>query len=184
MKSLKTILKLTKLGKVLSVIMFVMCIVAFCVSAAATICLAVVGDKVVEFGNVTFKSMRSDNAEVNIQTLYLTLAVVMLFCIVGAIISRLYMKVFNQVLEDKTPFTFKTADAFKRLGLIAIFLPIGASIAAGIGIGITKALVSGIDNIDINSSISVSQGLATLVLAVFCRYGAEVAENPALSDKK
>ena len=87
MNALKTIQTLSKIGKILSKIIFIFCIVGFCVCIVGIASL-LLGVEAVKIGGTTIHSIIEANAEMNLQTMYATMAVGLVFCAAEAVLSR------------------------------------------------------------------------------------------------
>ena len=81
--------------------------------------------------------------------------------------GQLYMK---HVLDDGTPFTTRGADEIKRLGIRIIILPL-------VAIGIISAICATF-NAELpetmSNELSVSFGIALIIISIIFRYGAEL----------
>lgn len=173
MKSLQTIQKLSKIGKILSKIVFIFCVVGFCLCLAGIISLAV-GAPMLQIGDVTLHGLIEQETDITVNTMYAAMAAAAVFCLGEAILSRFAVHYFNRELEDGTPFTFGGAKELKRLGILAICIPIGTSIVAHIVYAVLEQVLEGVSKMDISSTGSVSLGIMMIVTAVICKYGAEV----------
>ena len=87
MNTLKTIQILAKIGKILSKIIYVCCIVGFCGCIAGIVSLAL-GAETFKLGGVTVHSMIENKAGMNLPTLYASMAVGMLFCAAEAVLCK------------------------------------------------------------------------------------------------
>ena len=174
-KSLQTIQTLNKIGKVLSKIVFICCLVGAigCIIGIASV--ALIGtDEVLKIGGVSIHGLIEKEAEMNITTLYAAMFVGMAMCIAEAVVSRTAERYFSNELAAGTPFTFEGAKEMLRLGIIVIVVPLVTTLASAIGVGIVSALVEGVDKIEISNGVSVTLGIMFIVMSVIFRYGAEI----------
>ena len=177
MKSLGTIQTLAKVGKVLSAIVMILSIAALCIMVVGTVGYAFMGDRVIEIGEITIHSFISEHITIPGATLYTLMAICMVYVIVEIIISRYAVKYFKTELEDGTPFTERGASMLKKLGLMTIFLPLGAVILCAIGAAVAAGLNEEIQNIHFSGSVSIGLGIMFLVMSAVCRYGTEIREK-------
>ena len=177
-KSLQTIQNLNKLGKVLSKIVFICCLVGAigCIIGIASV--ALIGtDEVLKIGGVSIRGLIEKEADMNITTLYVAMFVWMVVCISEAVISKTAEHYFSNELAAGTPFTFEGAKEMLRLGIIVIAVPLGTTFACAVGVGIVSALVEGVDKIEISNDVSVTLGIMFIVMSVIFRYGAEIKSS-------
>ena len=176
MKTLKTIQTLAKIGKILSKIIFVCCIVGFCGCIVGIVSLAL-GAETFQLGGVTIHSMIEHEAGMNLPSLYASMAVGLLFCAAEAILSKFAEVYFKHELADGEPFTLRGAKELLRLGILTIAIPLGTVIVCSIGLAIAENRFPGIEKISIGEFSSVGLGVMMIVLSLFCRYGAERNEE-------
>ena len=105
------------------------------------------------------------------------MAVGIVFCIGECAVSMLAGRYFKNELAAGTVFTFEGANEMKRLGIVTICVPIGASVAAGIVYGIMKLCFKDVGNIDFGDFVSVGLGVMFIVTSLICRHGAELTAN-------
>lgn len=176
MQSLKTVQSLSNLGRILSKIVFVFCVVGFCGCVLGIVSLALGVDKV-ELGGVTLRGILKKEADVSVGTMYAAMAVGTVFCLGEAILAKFAVHYFTRELRDGTPFTAEGAKELTRLGVLAICIPIATQIAAQIVQKAFEMLMSGVKTMEIGAYSSVSLGVMMLVTAAICRYGAELTEG-------
>ena len=176
MKTLKTIQTLAKIGRILSKIFFVCCIVGFCGCIVGIVSLAL-GAETFKLGGVTIHSMIENKAGMNMPTLYASMAVGLLFCAAEAVLCKFTEIYFNHELADGEPFTLSGAKELMRLGILTIVIPLGTVIVCSIGVAIADNVYPGIDKLPIGEFSSVGLGVMMIVLSLFCRYGAELKEG-------
>ena len=176
MKTLNTIQTLAKIGRILSKIIFVCCIVGFCGCIVGIVSLAI-GAETFKLGGVTVHSMIENEAGMNMPTLYASMAVGLLFCAAEAILCKFAEIYFKNELADGNPFTLCGAKELMRLGILTIAIPLGTVIVCSIGVSIADNIYPGIDKLSIGEFSSVGLGIMMIVLSLFCRYGAELNEG-------
>lgn len=176
MKTLNTIQTLAKIGKILSKIIYVCCIVGFCGCIVSIVSLAI-GAETFKLGGITVHSMIENKAGMNLPTLYASMAVGLLFCAAEAVLCKFAEIYFKNELADGNPFTLRGAKELMRLGILTIAIPLGTVIICSIGISIADNVYYGIDKLSIGEFSSVGLGVMMIVLSLFCRYGAELNEG-------
>ena len=170
--TLKAIQTLSKVGKIISKIIFICCVVGFCFCIAGIIGLAC-GLDGIEIGDVTLESIVQSETEVTKGTMYTAMAIGAIFCAGEAVLCKFSEHYFTRELADGTPFTFGGAKELMRLGVLAICIPIGVQIIASIVRSILEHVLEGVELTDMGSIGSVSIGIMMIVMALICRYGAE-----------
>ncbi|MBR0163022.1 MAG: hypothetical protein IJQ02_17355 [Oscillospiraceae bacterium] len=174
--TLKTIQTLAKVGRILSKIIFVCCIVGFCGCIVGIVSLAI-GAETFKLGGVTVHSMIENKAGMNLPTLYASMAVGLLFCAAEAVLCKFAEIYFKNELADETPFTLRGAKELMRLGVLTIAIPLGTVIVCSIGVAVADNIYPGIDKLSMGECSSVGLGVMMIVLSLFCRYGAELNEG-------
>lgn len=172
--TLKTIQIFVKVAKVLSIIVFVCCLIGGIGSALGIITLALIPEGF-QIGDITFKSFVEETAHTTIGTCYATMAASIIICAGEAVLSKFAEKYFNHELEIGEPFSFDVAKEMITLGILTIAIPLGTNIVASIVYAIMKAVLENVASFDSDllSGISISLGLMFVVVGLLCRYGAE-----------
>jgi len=176
MKTLKTIQTLSKIGKVLSRIMFIFCIVGFCCCIVGILSMAL-GAPALKFGGVTLESILNTEAEVTVGTVYAALAVSMILCAGEAVLAKFAEHYFKRELADGTPFSIDGAKEMQRLGILTICIPIGTQIVAEIVHAVMEQTMQGVAPLQLDNAGSVALGIMFIVMALICHYGADVYEE-------
>ena len=102
MKTLNNIQKLSKIGKVLSWLVFVFCIIGFCGCIVGILSMAL-GAPTLKIGGVTLKSILSIEAGVTTGTAYAAMAAGMILCAGEAVLAKFAEHYFKRELADGTP---------------------------------------------------------------------------------
>ena len=188
MKSLETIQKLAKLGRILSKIVFVLCVIASGICLLGLLCTVFLPEEA-EIGNVAIQGMTELPQEVKDNMTedtfravsYVAMGLAMIICACEAALAKMAERYFKHELEAGTPFTFDGAQELKRLGIYTIVLPLVTSVIAQIALFELEKHLTG--KIDDTSTISVSLGLGImmLVMSVVCKYGAEIMQKKSAS---
>lgn len=177
MKTLIIIQTLSKIGRILSKIVFVCCVVAFSV-CAVSLALLPFGFEMIEIGDVTIKGLlnRFGDSEVSISLIYATVSSAMIVCAGEAVVSKFAECYFKRELNDGTPFNLEGAGQLMRLGIISICVSIGAEVLAAIVSDVIfkyggDTLVADYGDISFGGNISI--GIMLIVMSLLCRYGVE-----------
>lgn len=174
MKSLKTIQTLSRMGKVLSTIVFVCCLVAFGGCLVGLVGLAA-GFETIRLGGVSIKGIIRNTSGYSVGTLYAAMAAGMLLSAGEAVLAKFAAHYFDRELADGTPFTTDGARELWRLGILAIVLPLGTQTLAAIVHAVIARTVSDVAPLSFGNTGSVALGILFLVTAQICRYGAEIS---------
>ncbi len=176
MKTLDTIQKLSKLGKILSKIVFVICLVGGILCAVgliSTLCLP----ESLKVGGVTIRSMIEKSAETSKGTMYASLVTGILLCVGEAALAKVAETYFRNELAAGTPFTFDGARALLRLGICAICIPLGTRIAAEIVYRIMARVLQDVAELQLENTVSLGLGIMMIIGGLLCRHGAELARG-------
>lgn len=174
MKSLATIQTLAKIGRILSKVIFAICLVGMILCAVGIVCLAVMGEKTLQIGGLSIRGLVEVKGELPLSTVYAAMAVGAVFCAVEVVLCKLADRYFTRELADGTPFTERGASELMRLGILTIVLPLVAGIVCAIALAICAHYFPGVKNYELEASGSVGLGIMMIVLSVFCRYGASL----------
>ena len=170
MNTLKTIQTLSKIGRILSKIVYICCVVGFCV--------CIVGE-VFKLGGVTIHSIIESHSHMSMPALYTAMAVGMVLCAAEAVLSKFAEHYFTNELADGTPFTLMGAKELMHLGILTIMIPLCMVIVCSIGVAIADNFFQEIEKLSYDGYASVGLGVMMIVSSLFCRYGAEVCDGKA-----
>lgn len=163
-KTLSTILTIFKVARIIAKILFILSIIGAAGCAVALITLPLAG---------TIPSEILALGEVDFVEAYAACIVGAIVCAGEIIITYLSHKYFKNVLEAGTPFTFVGSKECFRLGLTSIITSCAMSIATGIVVAIYELMVSGGQQLNVESSISLSMGLFFMFMSLLFKHGAE-----------
>ena len=172
MKTLHTIQKLWKIGKALSTILFIFCIIGFCSCIVGILSMAI-GAPTLKIGGITLRSILKTEAGITVGTVYAAMAAGMILCAGEAVLAKFAEHYFKRELADGTPFTFAGAKEMMRLGILTICLPIGTQITVEIVHAVMEQAIQGVAPLWSDNAGSVALGVMFLVMSLICRYGAE-----------
>ena len=173
MESLKTIQKLSKLGKILSKIVYVFCLVGLILCIVGGLGLIFIPETF-EIANIKIHGLIDSNFNFSKEIIYAALIIGIIELACEMYISKQSQKYFEYELEEGTPFTEEGANKIKRLGLIVIFIPLVASFISALGFEIAKQAMNFTGKLDINFDISLTLGIAFLILSAIFKYGSSL----------
>lgn len=175
MKTLNTIQKLSKAGKILSRLLFIFCVVGFCGCVVGVLSMAL-GAPTLKIGGVTLESILYTEAEVTVGTVYAAMAAIAILCAGEAVLAKFAEHYFMRELADGTPFSVRGAEELKRLGILTICLPIGTQIVAEIVHAAMAQSLQDAAPLQLSSAGSAALGVMFIVTSLICRYGAECGQ--------
>lgn len=179
MKSLTIIQTIAKIGRILSKIIEICCIVSFCICIVNLITCAALNGETFKLGGVTILSMLESRAQMNLPTVVACFAVGAAFSAAYAVLGKKAESYFKNELADGTPFTLRGANELMRLGILTAAVSVGTAILCAIGVAAASHFVPEIQEISFEEYSAVGVGLAMIVLSLFCRCGAEQLEEKA-----
>ena len=176
-KSLKTIQVFAKIGKILSKIVFICCIVgaAFCLVALVAVAMGVTG--AMEFGGINIHGLIEENAGISVNSMYALMVVGVVACVCEGIVAKFAEVYFEHELAAGTPFTFDGAREMLRLGIIAAAVSLGGNVVISIIREIMSYAMTGVQELSVEIGTSVGIGVAFIIVSFICKYGAEQAEK-------
>ena len=173
MKTLNSIQVMMKIGKIVSMIIFIFCVIGFCGCVVGIISLAA-GVTALKLGNVTLQGILQNEAGLSMGAMYAAMADGAITCAAIAVVSKFAQHYFKRELADGTPFTVGGANELLRLGILAICVPVFAQVAARTVEKILEKTMSTVDFMEIGNVDSISLGLLLVLTALICKYGAEL----------
>ena len=172
--SLKTIQTLSRIGRVFSKVVWICCIVGAAGCLVGIASLAVGVNEVFKIGGVTIHGLIEYEAGMSIGSMYASMTVGMILCLGELALALFAERYFKNELKAGTPFTFDGANEMKRLGILAICIPVGTSILAQIAYQSIKVFFLNVESMHIDDFASIGLGIAFLVISVLLRYGAQL----------
>lgn len=173
-KTLNTIQTLSKIGKILSKIVFIFCIVG-AVMCAAGIAVAAFGAEAIKTAGIDFGSFIDGGKEMTAELLSAVLVSGIVSCIGEGVTAKFSEIYFKNELKAGTPFTFDGAKELLRLGIIAIAVSLSCSVVNSIVYKIAGFSGSSDVGSDLGSTIGI--GIMFIVMSVILKYGAEKMQN-------
>ena len=176
MKTLETIQILSKVGKVLSKIIYICCIVGLCGCGVGLVALCI-GADVVKFGGLTLHSILEAEAGISTGTVLASVLAGAILCVGELVVSRMACRYFENELAAGTPFTFDGAKELLHLGIRLIWIPIVTVVIAQVSHGIIDQFFTNVEKLDLDGYTSVALGVMCILMSLLCKYGAECREN-------
>lgn len=181
MKSLDTIQKLSKIGRVLSKIAFLFSVIGFCGCIAGLLSLSFGNGSLIKIGGVTLHALISEEYGYNIKSITAALSGWMIICDGKAVLSKFAEVYFKNELKAETPFTLVGAKGLLLLGILTLAIPTGCAVAGSIVEGIIAGFmqVEKAEAMDIyfDNAASIALGIMFILGSLLCRYGAELKER-------
>ena len=174
MKSLQTIQTLSKIGKILSKIIYICCTIGAVGCAIGMASLPFADTGVLKIGGVTIHGLIVNRAGIDLNSLYPLMTGAMIVCIGQTILAKFAENYFTHELAVGSPFTVDGAKELLRLGILTICIPLGCLIAAEIVSGIMAGFLNCDDLFKSENVGSVTLGVMFIVMSILCRYGAEL----------
>lgn len=176
MKTLNTIQTLSKIGKILSKIVYICCIIGLGGCAVGAVAM-VVGANAANHSSMTLQSIFAAEANVSVGTVWAAIAVGAILCIGQIVISRMAWRYFKNELEAGTPFTFEGAKELLRLGISTVWIPVAAAIAAQIAQEVISQFMTNVEKLSFDGFDTVALGVMFIVVSFLCKYGAQLRET-------
>ena len=180
-KTLKTIQTLCKVGRILSKITFIICIVGAALCVAGIISLALIPEGI-KFDGLTI--LVEKHVGVSVNTCYAAMAAGIPLCAGGAVLAKFEELYFKRELASGTPFTFDGAKELIRLGVLTIAIPAVAALVAAIIFGVMRAVLPDVDEIKYNIHLYLGMGIGYIFAGLLCRYGTELFAKKGKKEKQ
>lgn len=180
-KNYKILQTIAKIGKILSKVAFVFSIIGICGCFVGLLSNVFGSGKVFKIGGVTIYGLLADFDAYNVKSISATLVAWMIICVGEAVLAKFAEFYFRNVLTAETPFTQAGARELRRLGIVAIAIPIGcvvlAEIVHGIMTGFMNVVADGWSDVSFGNEASVIMGVMFIACSFLCGYGAELLEE-------
>lgn len=167
----KIIQVLAKIGKILSKIIYICCIVGFWGCIVGILALAF-GAEAVKLEGLTLHTLLEDKAGISLGTLYVTIAGSLVLCIGEAFLARKAERYFTHELAAGTPFTVDGAQELWRLGILTVAVSLGSQVLSAIVQATLMGFWADARRLSLNPIDSVALGLGILLAALLCRNAA------------
>lgn len=177
MKTLNTIQIISKIGRVLSTIVFICCIVGAAGCVVGMLCIPLAETGAIRIGGTSIRSLAENRSGMELNGLYPLLAGAMIVAIGEAVTAKFAEMYFKRELVAGTPFTASGAKELKRLGILTICVPLGALILAQIVSGVIAGFIDCGEAFNMDGGDSVALGVMFIFMSLICRYGAELEEE-------
>ena len=183
MKSLNTIQTLSRIGKVLSKIAFILSIIGFCGCIAGLLSLSFGKGGLIKLGGVTLHALISE--KYGLKSITAALSGWLIVCAGEAVLAKFVQVFFQNEQKAGTPFTLAGAKELLRLGILTLAIPTGCAVAGSI----VEGIIAGFMNVEkaaamdlyFDQDAGIVLGIAMLLASLLCRYGAELRENAGKS---
>ena len=172
MKTLNTIQTLAKIGRILSRIVYIFCMIGGIGCLAGILSLLLLPESI-KVGGVTVRGLIEVSEELSLGTCYASMAAGAVICAGEAVLARLAERCFKNELTAGTPFTIDGAKELMRLGICAICIPVGTRVIAEILYSVLGHFMQDVGEMQLGDTVSVGLGVMMIVASLLCRYGAE-----------
>ena len=177
-KTLHTIQNLAKVGKVLSSIVLILCIIAAAGCLAAAVCGEMFGDFEIKLGGITISNMVETELGLMKGGIVTVCAVSFVLVMGEVFLAGFAKRYFKHEIEAGTPFTMEGAKELKALGLKTILIPvISYGVAALVWLVMTRFLQMGGGEYKTELSINLGLGIMFIVGSLLCKLGVQQNEE-------
>lgn len=175
-KTLNTIQVFMRVGRILSGITYVCCLVS---GILCFVGLATVGTpRGLIIGGVSIYPLIACLDGLDLGSFYAAALTGGIACIAACILAKLYMRYFDNELAAGTPFTVEGSRELRRLGICTICIPLGTIIITEISCASIDLLFPGASILNLDGGGAVLVGVTLIILSLVCRHGAEQAGEP------
>lgn len=179
MKTLNVIQTLSKIGKILSKIINICCIVGFC-GCIVGISAMLIGAETLKIGGVTLHSILQAESGISEGDVWAAIAVGIILSVGEYFVSRMSYRYFENELKAGTPFTYDGAKELLHLGISVVWIPLLSVILSRVAWEIISQFAENVETLSLDGFDSISLGVVLIIVSLLCKYGAELngkAEN-------
>lgn len=177
METLKTIQTFSKIGRILSKIIFVCAIIGIVGCVVGMVSLPFADTGMIKIGGVTIHGLIVNRAGIDLNSLYPAMSAILVVSIGQAVTANFAEKYFANELLAETPFTMEGAKELLRLGIITISVPLGTLILAQIASAVIAGFLECGNVFDLEGGDSIALGVMFILMSFLCKYGAERVEK-------
>lgn len=175
MKTLNTIQTLSKIGVILSKIVFICCLIGVIGCAVGMAFLPFADTGIFKLGGMTIHGLIVNRVGIALNSLYPLMTGALIVCIGQCVTAKFAELYFQHEYAAGTPFTASGVKELLRLGILTICVPLGAIILAQIVSGVMAELIGCGEAFKLEGGDSVALGVMFLVMSLLCSYGAELS---------
>lgn len=178
MKSLQTLQTLARIGRVLSKIVFIFCIVGAVLCVVGAGLFAAFGDQIFEYGAVSIQGLIDSEGAPAAVVYYMT-GIAFVTCVLEAILSKKAERYFVHELAAGTPFTMEGARELQSVGILSMVFPVVLAIVSSIGLMMIDHVFTESAKGDMSMSFEIGGfglGIGLIIVAVIFRYGASILQ--------
>ncbi len=176
MKTLNTIQTLSKIGKVISKIIYICCIVGFCGCVVGIVAM-LIGSRAANMGGETLQSLLFSEAGIGVGTIWTAIAVGMILSVGEFFVARMAYRYFHNELKAGTPFTAEGAKELMHLGVSIIWIPIVSTILALVAQEVIAQFMTNVEAVTVDGFDHVVLGVMFIFISLLCHHGAELREK-------
>lgn len=182
MKTLDIIQTLCKIGKIISKIVYICCIVGI-VGCAVGFVAVIIGGEIIKLGGMTLNSILQNEVQIGQGDVWAAIEIGLFLCLGEFFVARMSYRYFDNELKAGTPFTLDGAKELLHLGISVIWIPILSSVLAQIGQEIIAQFAEDVQKINFDGNNSVILGVMFIFISLLCKYGAQLQEAPETEEK-
>ncbi|MDO4492971.1 MAG: hypothetical protein Q4C53_03680 [Clostridia bacterium] len=178
-KTLETIQKLSKAGRILSKIVFICCVIGMIGCAVGGISLALIPDGLT-VGNIHIIGVHGlieMHSGLTLGTIFSSILAGAILCAGEAALAGRAERYFRNELANGTPFTRGGAKELMQLGILCIWVPVVTFTLAVIAHEVIAHWFPSVWEVPGGILESVALGIAFIVSSLLCRFGAELTED-------
>lgn len=178
-KTLKTIQTFSKVGRIISKIIFILCIVfgAICLVAIGTSIAGLGAGELFKIGGVSVVGLVEKETGESLDGMKANMIAGFFVLVSNGVLAKFFEKYFTNELAAGTPFTFAGAKEMLRIGILTIAVPIATTTVSSIILAVLKNVQGISEGSDLNAESSVILGVVLIVLSFVFKYGAELKDN-------
>lgn len=174
-QSLKNVQMLAKAGKIISKVVFILCLIGAIACLVGIIVMSSVGSLVIDGKELS--AIIKQESGYNITVLSFACTVGTIACLFECVVSKFAEVYFTHQLDAGTPFTYNGAKEIRRLGIICIAAPLCTLITAEIARAIFSIFTEIPKDIVANEPVALDLGIAFIVASFVFKYGAELMDK-------
>ena len=179
-KTNKSIQTVCNIGRILSKVVMVCCIVGFAACLLGNVAMLLTDGSKYVIGNITIHGIAEAQESISKGTILAAMIGSMIICASQFIPAREGVKFFEHELALGTPFKAELADELKRLGIVTIISPLLGIILASTAVEVIANISGNVADIDFGNGASVGLGLVLLFISLLLRSASVQMQSDAV----
>ena len=176
-KNLKILLGLAKAGKIVSLVIFILCVIGVAGCLVGMAALALGRALSLEIGGVKIEGILAYAAHTSVGGMLAALVTGLTVTAAEAVLAKFAEVYFCHVLAAGTPCTPAGVRELRRLGILAIALPLGSDMLVAVAHLVLELLLEDVPALEAEAPATAMVGVMLVILSLAFGHALELKEG-------